>query len=117
MTALAPLSSDKLARRYRQAGWLVIPRYHIFPTLDAARAAVASLRDAIRSRPLLDDQPGCERHHLDEPTFVDLLAPWLHCEPLQNLFGHVFQEQDVFLKFLRSRNPLRGHGEQALHRD
>ncbi len=117
MTALASLPSDQLGRRYRQAGWLVIPRDRIFASTIAAEAAMASLRDAIRSRPLVDDQPGCERHHLDESAFVDLLAPWLHCGQFQGLCRDVFQDEDVFVKYLRSRNPVHGQGEQELHSD
>lgn len=117
MTALASLPSDELGRRYRQAGWLVIPRDRIFTSTTAAEVAMSSLRDAIRSRPLVEDQPGCERHHLDELVFVDLLAPWLHCDPFQDLCRRVFRNKDVFVKYLRSRNPLYGQGEQALHSD
>jgi len=117
MTTVAPLSSDAIARPYREAGWLIIPRIAIFPSPDAARVAMASLRDAIRGRPLVEDRPGCERHHLDELVFVDLLAPWLHCDPFQDFCRRVFRNKDVFVKYLWSRNPLYGQGAQALHSD
>jgi hypothetical protein len=117
MTALATLSSDDLARRYLQAGWLVIPTDHIFPSPNAAQAAVSSLRDAIRTRPAINDQPGCERHHLDDPVFVNLMSPWLQSGPFLSLCRLCFPDSDVFVKYLRSRNPLHGQGEQALHSD
>jgi len=117
MTVLAPRSSHERASRYLQAGWLVIPRDHIFPSPDAARAAMVSLRDAIRCRPLVDDQPGSERHHLDEPVFVSLLTPWLQSGLFLSLCEHLFPDEDVFVKYLRSRNPLHAQGEQALHSD
>ena len=117
MTVLASMPSYEIALRYRQDGWLVIPRDSIFPSPYVAQAAITSLRNAIRSLPLVDDQPGSERHHLDNPAFVDLLAPWLHCGPFEGLCRHVFQGEDVFVKYLRSRNPIYCQGEQALHSD
>jgi hypothetical protein len=117
MTALATLSSDDLARRFLQARWLVIPKDQIFPSPDAAQAAISFLRDAIRTRPAINDQPGCERHHLDDPVFVNLMAPWLQSSPFLSLCRQIFPDEDVFVKYLRSRNPLHEQGEQVLHSD
>lgn len=108
---------DELAHQFQKMGWLVIPRALLFSSQDSAQTALKSLRDAIRQRPLVNDQPGCERYHLDESVFLDLLAPWLHGDPFQKLCRQVFHDEYVFVKYLRSRNPVHGQGDQSFHSD
>lgn len=102
---------------FEKMKFIIISQDQIFQSVSLTNAAIAALRGAINNEKPVDDQPGSVRYYLNDEFYSSLVCPWLSSNPFQNLCKHLFKERDIYIMYLRSRNPNHLEGEQSFHSD